>query len=146
MKFHLLFLSVLLSFGIQAQKKNTSKKLTQSIDSLTKKMTQNKGLITTYLNEDNKLYFEIGHNLLNKDLLVVTRIAQIPANYSAYTNAGSKTAQQVIRFTKKGKKIIWKQISFSNIASPDDPISLSVGENNFQPILAAFEIKNKYFR
>jgi hypothetical protein len=143
MKFHLLFLSVLLSFGIQAQKKNTSKKLTQSIDSLTKKMTQNKGLITTYLNEDNKLYFEIGHNLLNKDLLVVTRIAQIPANYSAYTNAGSKTAQQVIRFTKKGKKIIWKQISFSNIASPDDPISLSVDENNFQPILAAFEIKNK---
>ena len=143
MKLRLLFFTVLISLGVHAQKKNPSAKATKTIDSLTKKMTQNKGLITTYLDEENHLYFEIDSTLLDKDLLVVTRIAQLPANYSPYTNAGSKTAQQVIRFTKKGKKIIWKEISYSNVASHEDPISLSVAENNFQPILAAFDIKNK---
>tara|TARA_B100000767_G_scaffold273645_1_gene304402 strand:- start:3298 stop:5631 length:2334 start_codon:yes stop_codon:yes gene_type:complete len=128
--------------GISAQKIDSKNKQSKSIDSLTNKMSQNKGLITTYLNEENKLFFEIDSLILNKDLLVVTRIAQIPANYSPYSNAGSKTAQQVIRFSKKGNKILWKQLSFSNVASEKDPISLSVAENNFQPIIAAFEIKN----
>ncbi len=67
-------------------------------------MVRQKGIITTYLNEENKLFFEVDDAVLNKDLLVVTRIAQLPANYSAYLNAGSKTAEQVLRFSKKGKK------------------------------------------
>jgi len=50
----------------------------------------------------------------------------------------------VIRFEKKGKKILIKQMSYNNIASAEeDPIAISVKENNFAPILAAFEIKNK---
>ena len=100
-KFRLLLIFLAFTAGISAQKKDSKNKQSKSIDSLTKKMTQNKGLITTYLNEENKLFFEIDSLILNKDLLVVTRIAQIPANYSPYSNAGSKTAQQVIRFSKK---------------------------------------------
>ena len=46
-------------------------------------MLQSKGLITTYIDEENKLYFELSESLLNKELLVVTRYAQLPANYSA---------------------------------------------------------------
>ena len=75
--------------------------------------------------------------------MVVTRFAQLPGNYSAYVNAGSKTAEQVIRFSKKGKKIYLEQVSFNNVADPNDPIQQSVEENNFRPILAAFKIKNK---
>ena len=45
---------------------------------------------------------------------------------------------------RKEKKILIKQISYNNIASAEeDPIAISVEENNFVPILAAFEIKNK---
>ena len=106
-------------------------------------MVQNKGLITTYLNDENKLYFELNQDILEKELLVVTRYAQLPANFSAYRNAGSKTAEQVIRFVKKGKKVYLKQVSFSNIANEEDPIALSVEENNFEPIIAGFEIKTK---
>ena len=106
-------------------------------------MIQKRGLITTYLNEENKLYFELNEDLINKEILVVTRYAQLPANFSAYRNAGSKTAEQVVRFVKKGKKIYLNQVSYSNIANVEDPIALSVEENNFEPILAAFEIKNK---
>ena len=99
-----------------AQKSAKSKAL-KPLDSLTKDMVQNKGLITTYLNDENKLYFELNQDILEKELLVVTRYAQLPANFSAYRNAGSKTAEQVIRFVKKGKKVYLKQVSFSNIAN-----------------------------
>ena len=142
MKQIIFLLTLVLSLSVTAQKKEKSTQL-KSIDSLTTKMAQKRGIITTYLNEENKLFFEMDESVLNKDLLVVTRIAQLPANYSAYLNAGSKTAEQVLRFSKKGKKIILKQVGYANIADEGDPIALSVAENNFHPILAAFDIKNK---
>jgi len=142
-QFFTLLITLFLTFSITAQKKKKTDGL-KPLDSLTKAMVAKKGLITTYLNEDNKLYFEINQALLEKELLVVTRFAQLPANYSAYLNAGSKTAQQVIRFEKKGRKILLKQVSYNNIASEaEDPIAISVEENNFAPILATFDIKNK---
>ena len=137
------FFALAVVFSLQGQKKKKDN-LLKPLDSLTKEMVAKKGLITTYLNEENKLFFELSQELLGKELLVVTRFAQLPANYSAYLNAGSKTAQQVIRFEKKGKKIFIKQVSYNNIASAEeDPIAISVEENNFAPILGAFEIKNK---
>ena len=138
----LFLLSILILTPSFAQKSGKSK-APKALDSITKGMLQSKGLITTYIDEENKLYFELSESLLNKELLVVTRYAQLPANYSAYRNAGSKTAEQVVRFVKKGKKIYLKQVSYSNIAEDEDPIALSVEENNFEPILAGFDIKNK---
>ena len=119
--------------------KESKKKI---IDSLTIDMKISEGLITTYSNDKNDLFFEISKNLLGKELLVVTRFAQLPANYSGYLNAGSKTAEHVVQFEKNGSKILLKEVSFTNIADDEDPISVSVKENNFKPILGAFEIKN----
>ena len=79
------------SFG---QKKTKNEKL-KTIDSITKKMSIQKGLITTYYN-DNRLFFEINDSILNKDLLMVTRFVKLPENYSAYINAGSKTSENLI--------------------------------------------------
>jgi len=121
-----------------AQKESKKK----TIDSLTIDMKISEGLITTYSNEKNDLFFEISKNLLGKELLVVTRFAQLPANYSGYLNAGSKTAEHVVQFEKNGTKILLKEVSYTNIADDEDPISVSVKENNFKPILGAFEIKN----
>ena len=80
---------------------------------------------------------------MNKELLVVTRLAQLPGNYAGYLNAGSKTAEHVIQFEKNSNKILIREVSYSNISDKDDPISNSVSVNNFKPIIAAFEIKNK---
>ena len=117
-------------------------KAVKTIDSLTVNMKMSEGLITTFSNEKNDLYFLISKNILEKELLVVTRLAQLPGSYSGYLNAGSKMAEHVVQFEKQGKKILLKEVSFTNIANDDDPISISVSENNFKPILAAFEIKN----
>ena len=137
----LLFVSFLhTGFLISAQKSKNENKL-KPIDSLTKKMTKHSGLITTYQEDDN-VFLELSDSLLEKDLLMVTRFVQLPANYQAYINAGSKTSQQLIHFNKKGKQILLTQESFVNFANEEDPISQSVKLNNFPPILAAFPIKN----
>ena len=137
----IIILSLITNFNFYGQKSTIDKPL-KIIDSITIDMKVNKGLITTYQNKKNELYFEISKSLLENELLVVTRFAQIPANYSGYLNAGSKTAEHVVVFVKQGQKILLKEVSYSNVANEKDPISISVSENNFRPILAAFEIKN----
>ena len=140
-------LLVLLSFFLNlnpslAQKSNTKENAKKSIDSLTQDLKKQEGLITSYV-KDNKIYFEIGSDLLDKDLLMVTRFVQFPANFQAYQNAGSKTSEQLIYFSKKGTQIVLTQKSYVNIADQEDPIAQSVAQNNFPPILASFSIKNK---
>ena len=129
----LVFVALFFSFSLNSQKKN--------VDSLTKDMNMSKGIINSYT-KNNKLLFEIPNEILEKDILVVTRLAQVPSGYSPYINAGSKTSEQVISFYKKNNRLDIRQLSYNNIADPDDPISESVVENNFSPILASFEIKN----
>ena len=112
------------------------------LDSIVAEFNADKGLLSTYTKGD-VLYFELHDTLLGKDLLMVTRYAQLPANYNAYTNAGSKSSQLLVRFTKKGERILLTQHSFINTADTADPISQSVEQNNFPPILGLFDIENK---
>ena len=132
-KYLLIFVTLFFSFSLNSQKK--------SVDSLTKDMNMSKGIINAYT-KNNKLLFEIPNGILGKEILVVTRLAQVPTGYSPYINAGSKTSEQVISFYRKNNRVDIRQLSYNNIADLDDPISQSVIENNFSPILASFEIKN----
>ena len=143
MKIQIYFLILLLCFTnlIIAQKNNKDEDERKSIDSLTIGLTKKKGVITSYQKED-KIFFEIGNDLLSKDLLMVTRFVKFPANFQAYQNAGSKASEQLIHFTKKNKHLLIIQKSYINIADKKDPIAKSVAQNNFPPILAAFPIKN----
>jgi len=129
----IIFVALFFSFSLNSQKK--------SIDSLTKGMNMSKGVINSYTN-NNKLLFEIPNEILGKEILLVTRLAQVPSGYSPYINAGSKTSEQVISFYKKNNRVDIRQLSYNNIADPDDPIIQSVIENNFSPILASFEVRN----
>ena len=119
-----------------------TKKNKLSIDSITVQMKKSEGLINTFLKND-KLYFEINNTLLNKELLMVTRFSQFPGDYSSYINAGSKTAENIISFKLKDNKIVLEKLAYTNVASGQDPIQISVIKNNFPPILAVFKIENK---
>jgi hypothetical protein len=144
---HLLYtmaLGLLLIVPANAQKKEKDKEETKKdMASLVKGMTLDLGLLNTYFNEEGHLFFHIPAAVLDQDLLMVSRYVQIPANFNAYSNAGSKTSEQLIHFVKKANKIQLIQVSYSNIAKGKDPIYLSVVQNNFNPILAAFEIKSE---
>ena len=143
MKIQIYFLNLLLCFTnlIIAQNNDGDEDERKSIDSLTIGLTKKKGVITSYQKED-KIFFEIDNDLLSKDLLMVTRFVKFPANFQAYQNAGSKTSEQLIHFSKKNKQLLIIQKSYINIADKKDPIAKSVAQNNFPPILAAFPIKN----
>jgi len=137
-----IFCFFFIGITIQAQKSSKNDDVLKPIDSLTKKMIKQEGLITAYRKE-NKIFFEIPTSLLNKDLLMVTRFVKLPGNYQAYVNAGSKTSEQLIHFKKKNNQLLLTQESYINFANQNDPIALSVAQNNFPPILDAFPIKNE---
>ena len=113
------------------------------IDSLTTDYTADKGILTTYFNpEKGKLLLALNDSVLEKPFLMVSRYVKLPANYSAYRNAGSKTAESVISFELKNGKLLLKQQSYVNLANSSDPIAESVVQNNLPPILGVFEKMN----
>ena len=100
-----------------------------------------KGLFTTHF-VDDKLYFEIPVDLLDKDMLLVSRIAGVPDGYGGgYVNAGSKVNEQVVRWTKRKGNIDVKVISFENMSDEESPIYKSVQANNYFPILFSSKIE-----
>jgi len=99
------------------------------------------GLFTTH-QIDDKLYYEIPFDKLEKDLLLVSRIVKLPDNFGGgYINAGSKVNEQVVRWYKRDKHIDLKVISFQNESDEDSPIYKSVEANNFFPILYSSKIE-----
>ena len=103
--------------------------------------TSDEGLFATHF-VDDKLYFEIPVNLLEKDMLLVSRIAGVPDGYGGgYVNAGSKVNEQVVRWTKRKGNIDVKVISFENQSDEESPIYKSVQANNYFPILFSSKIE-----
>lgn len=90
---------------------------------------------------DSKLYFEIPDSLLGREMLLISRIAQTPANLSPFINAGSKVAEQMLRWERRDKQILLRKMSYNSVADDSLPVYLSVQSNNFEPILAAFDIE-----
>ena len=91
---------------------------------------------------DDKLYYEIPFDILEKDLLLVSRIVKLPDNFGGgYINAGSKVNEQVVRWYKRDKNIDLKVISFQNVSDEESPIYKSVEANNFFPILYSTKIE-----
>ncbi|SDS35417.1 protein of unknown function [Formosa sp. Hel1_31_208] len=88
-----------------------------------------------------KYYFEIPNEHLNKDMLLVSRIAKLPSGLGGgYVNAGSKTGERLIVWERFDTKILIKERSYNSVADDDLPISISVKSNNYEPILFAFDI------
>jgi hypothetical protein len=86
------------------------------------------------------LYYEIPDSLLGRDMLLVSRIAQAPSNLGSFTNAGSKTAEQVVRWERKDTRVLLRTVSYNSVADDTLAVHQSVQVNNFAPIVAAFDI------
>jgi hypothetical protein len=99
------------------------------------------GLFLVHIVSD-KYYFEIPDSLFGQDMLMVSRIAQIPNGLGGdYINAGSKIHEQVVRWEKKYNKVLLRTKSYVSVAPDSLPINISVQSNNYEPILHAFNIK-----
>ncbi|MGK0325501.1 MAG: hypothetical protein ACJA1D_000842, partial [Polaribacter sp.] len=159
MKKLLLFSIILLfttSIEINAQrKKSKDKKIEQTAvvpkkskilkysDFVTSKTKTDEGLFKVH-ETNNKFIYEIPTSFLGKEMLLVTRLKELPAGLGGgYVNAGSKINTQVIVWEQFKNKVLLKVKSYNAIANDSLPIYKSVVANNLEPIIYAFEIKTQ---
>lgn len=106
---------------------------------ITKDAKTDEGLFT-YHKVKAKHYFEIPSNLLEKEMLIVSRIAGITQGIS-FGGAGMKSRpQQVVRWQKVDNTILLRSVSYNSVANENDPIYKSVKNNNFEPIVMSFKL------
>ncbi|GAB3327095.1 zinc-dependent metalloprotease [Marivirga atlantica] len=146
----------LITFSIEgnAQLFNKKKKKKESVKSeqksnspfkkysevITKEAESDEGLFTFH-KVGAKHYFEISDDLLEKEILIVSRISGHVKGLN-FGGAGMKSRpQQVIRFQKKDHQLLLRSVSYNSVADENDPIYLSVKNNNFEPIIESFKIE-----
>lgn len=98
------------------------------------------GLFTVHKVMGN-YYFELPDSLLDEEMLVVSRISGHVKGLN-FGGAGMKSRpQQVLRWQKLDDKILLRSVSYNSVASFEEPIYQSVRNNNFEPVIMAFDIK-----
>ncbi len=123
----------------QAPKKKQGK-IKDYNEVITNDAITDKGLFDVHV-VDDKYYFEIPTKYLNTDMLLVSRLAKLPANLGGgYVNAGTKTSTRMINWERFRDKILIKEKSSSAVAADSLPIHVSVRSNNYEPTLYAFDI------
>ena len=104
---------------------------------ITKEAKTDKGLFTVH-QIDDKFFYEIPDTLFGREMLMVTRIAKT-ANGIGF--GGGKQNTQVLRWQKKGKKVVLRVVSYNVVAADSLPIHEAVVNSNFEPVLYTFPIK-----
>jgi uncharacterized protein YdeI (BOF family) len=109
---------------------------------ITDKAVSRDGLFKTH-KVDDKYFFEIGDSVLNREILVVNRVAKSGADVRVADGyAGDIIGNSVITFEKgPNNRIFMRKISYSTY-SPDSTKSMynAVQRSNIQAIAAAFNI------
>ena len=138
----------------QAQKKSKKKKKGKT-EAVAPKPTPKKGEILPYNKVitkdaktdeglfkvhqiDEKYFYEIPDSLLEREMLMVTRIAKTASGIGF---GGGKQNEQVLRWQKKGKKIVLRVVSHRVFAADSLPVYEAVVNSNFEPVLFTFPIK-----
>ncbi|MEO1023827.1 MAG: zinc-dependent metalloprotease [Bacteroidota bacterium] len=107
---------------------------------ITAKAKSDEGLFTVHW-VGEKLFYEIPDSLLEREMLLVSRVAQVPSNFFGFQSAGAKSAEQVITFERQRDQILVRKQSYNAVANDTLPVYQSVKANNFAPIIAAFPIQ-----
>ncbi|OAV43490.1 zinc-dependent metalloprotease [Lewinella sp. 4G2] len=122
------------------KKKEAKPKFKKYDEVITKEVETTRGLFVTHRVGD-KYYFEVPFGRFGQDMLLVSRIAKIPANLGGgYFNAGTKTNEQVVHWERSFDNIHLRSVSFSSVADERLPINISVQNNNFAPLINSFPI------
>lgn len=107
---------------------------------ITNEAVTDSGLFITHVVKD-KSYFELPESIMNQEILITSRISGFVKNLN-FGGAGVESRpQRVIKWQKRGEQIFLKYVSYNSIANEEDPIYESVKNNNFEPIVMAFDIK-----
>ncbi|MBP9196999.1 MAG: zinc-dependent metalloprotease, partial [Saprospiraceae bacterium] len=109
-------------------------------DIITAEAVSDSGFFISHKVKEN-WYFELPQDVMDKEILITSRISGFVKNLN-FGGAGVESRpQQVIRWQKKDDQILLRSVSYNSVASEEDPIYLSVKNNNFEPIIMVFDIK-----
>jgi hypothetical protein len=95
------------------------------------------GLFSVHKVED-KYYYEIPVDLLDREMLLVSRRARTAANIGY---GGEKNNTQTVRWQKHDNKVLLRIVSYTNVAADSLPIYEAVHNSNFEPIVRALDIE-----
>ncbi|MCH8145629.1 MAG: zinc-dependent metalloprotease [Gemmatimonadetes bacterium] len=87
---------------------------------------------------DEKLYFEIPNDMLEREMLLVSRIARTATSIGF---GGQKTNTQTVRWQRHNDDVLLRIVSYVNVADDSLAISAAVENANFEPIIKSFDIK-----
>jgi hypothetical protein len=120
--------------------KKKDEKIKPYAEIVTKEAISDSGFFITHKVKEN-WYFQLPESVMNKEILITTRISGFVKNLN-FGGAGVESRpQQVIRWEKKDDQILLRSVSYNSVANEEDPIYQSVKNNNFEPIIMIFDIK-----
>ncbi len=123
--------------GNQAAARRTPRPYAQVI---TDKAVSDAGMFTVHKVEE-RWFFEVPDSLLGRDLLLVTRIAGVPAGVGGFLSAGTSVNDRLVRLERSGERVVLRALSTAAYADDTLAIARSVRMNNVGPVLAAFPVQ-----
>ncbi|MBK8705377.1 MAG: zinc-dependent metalloprotease [Saprospiraceae bacterium] len=121
------------------KKPASASKLKPFSEIITAEAVSDPGLFTVH-KVGAKYYFEIPNTLLEREILVVSRISGYVRNLNFGGAGMNSRPQQVIRWQRHDETILLRSVSYNSVASENLPIYESVRNNNFEPIIMAFDM------
>ena len=110
---------------------------TKYTDVITEDAITTEGLFKTHMIEE-KLFYEIPLDMLDREMLLLTRIARTPSG-AGY--GGSKVNTSTVRWQRHQERIFLRLVGYQNVADDTTAIAGAVRNSNFEPILSAFDIE-----
>ena len=123
--------------GAAAQQRRAPRPYAQVI---TRAAVTDTGGITTHRVEE-RWFLEMPDSLINRDFLLVGRIAGVPANFGGFLSAGTSVQERLVRWEKQPDRILLRSLTPEAYADDSLPIATSVALNNVGAILAAFPVQ-----
>jgi hypothetical protein len=104
---------------------------------ITKEAKSDDGVFTVHTIKD-KIYYEIPKSELNREFLWVSQIAKttLGAGYG-----GQAAGNRVVKWERKGNRILLRNVSYDVIADPKAPIARAVQAANNDTIIMAFNVE-----
>lgn len=86
-----------------------------------------------------RLLFEIPDSLLGRDMSIMSRYASAQTELA---NGGDRmSGNLVVRWERRGDRIMLRGVAHANTAEPGTPLALAVENSNFAPVIEAFAIE-----
>ena len=95
------------------------------------------GLFTVH-QKDGKLYYEIPLEILNREMLLVSRRAQ---TMTGMGYGGQRFNNQVVRWVRQDNNILFRNVTHRITADTTQAIYEAVRNASFEPIIASFKIE-----